>query len=362
MHLRILAWWQSATGLKRGLRVTCTLGTGVAAALLCEQLHTPLPWMLGPLLAVAIGGMLGAPVETAAPLRDAGQLAIGTALGLYFTPDVLRTMAALTPALAAGIGWALLLGWLFYRLLARSVGARSPADHATAFFSAAIGGASEMVVLGEHHGGRIDRIAAAHTLRVLLVVVLIPVGFQLAGLRGIDLTPPGPGGFHPGGLLLLSVLALAGALALRRLRLPNPWVLGALAVSMALTASGVELSTLPKAVSNAAQLCIGVSLGTRFTPDFARSAPRWLGTVALGTLAMIVLSAGFAWLVATFTHLHWATVLLGTSPGGIAEMSITAKVMQLGVPIVTAFHVTRYVVVLLATAPLYRWLKPGVAR
>jgi uncharacterized membrane protein AbrB (regulator of aidB expression) len=28
--------------------------------------------------------------------------------------------------------------------------------------------------------------------------------------------------------------------------------------------------------------------------------------------------------------------------------------MQLGVPAVTAFHVTRYLVVLLATAPLYR--------
>jgi hypothetical protein len=48
-------------------------------------------------------------------------------------------------------------------------------------------------------------------------------------------------------------------------------------------------------------------------------------------------------------------VLLGTSPGGIAEMCITAKVLQLGVPVVTAFHVTRYVAVVVLTAPLYRW-------
>jgi uncharacterized membrane protein AbrB (regulator of aidB expression) len=38
-------------------------------------------------------------------------------------------------------------------------------------------------------------------------------------------------------------------------------------------------------------------------------------------------------------------------------MCITAKVLQLGVPVVTAFHVTRYVAVLLLTAPLYRWLE-----
>jgi uncharacterized membrane protein AbrB (regulator of aidB expression) len=52
--------------------------------------------------------------------------------------------------------------------------------------------------------------------------------------------------------------------------------------------------------------------------------------------------------------LHPATVLLGTSPGGIAEMCITAKVLQLGVPVVTAFHVVRYVAVLLATRPFFR--------
>jgi uncharacterized membrane protein AbrB (regulator of aidB expression) len=53
--------------------------------------------------------------------------------------------------------------------------------------------------------------------------------------------------------------------------------------------------------------------------------------------------------------MHPATVLLGTSPGGITEMCITAKVLQLGVPVVTAFHVTRYVAVLVLTTPLYRW-------
>eukprot|EP01034_Spumella_vulgaris_P030475 gene30475-37695_t len=40
-------------------------------------------------------------------------------------------------------------------------------------------------------------------------------------------------------------------------------------------------------------------------------------------------------LLAWGTGLPWATMVLGTSPGGIAEMSITAKVLQLGVPVVT---------------------------
>jgi uncharacterized membrane protein AbrB (regulator of aidB expression) len=66
-----------------------------------------------------------------------------------------------------------------------------------------------------------------------------------------------------------------------------------------------------------------------------------------------VLCAGFAWLLAWGTGLHPATLILGSSPGGIAEMAITAKVLQLGVPVVTAFQVCRLVAVLLIVGPMY---------
>jgi uncharacterized membrane protein AbrB (regulator of aidB expression) len=56
------------------------------------------------------------------------------------------------------------------------------------------------------------------------------------------------------------------------------------------------------------------------------------------------------------------TLLLGTSPGGITEMSITAKVLQLGVPVVTAFQVCRLVAVLLLANPLWHWLQARRAR
>ncbi len=55
--------------------------------------------------------------------------------------------------------------------------------------------------------------------------------------------------------------------------------------------------------------------------------------------------------------LPWVTLLLGTSPGGITEMAITAKVLQLGVPVVTAFQVCRLVAVLILVAPLFDWLE-----
>lgn len=333
-------------------RGALTLALAAAAALLCERLRVPLAWTLGPLLATALACSAGARLRLAPQLRNGGQWVIGTALGLHFTPEVLRQLPGLAPALLAGVLWALLLGAAFSRLLLRN----GAPDRATAFFAGAIGGASEMAVLAERHGGRVDRVAAAHSLRVLIVVVAVPWGLQAAGFHALEARAAGAA-VLPGPLLAgLCAATLAGALVMRRLGSPNPWVLGALVAGLALVGSGtLPEAVLPQPMTNAGQLLIGVSLGTRFTPAFLHAAPRWLGAVALGTLGMLAASTGFAWALAWAMSLAPAAVLLGNSPGGMAEMCITAQVLQLGVPLVTAFHVVRYVAVLVLMGPLYRW-------
>ena len=69
---------------------------------------------------------------------------------------------------------------------------------------------------------------------------------------------------------------------------------------------------------------------------------------------MLVVCAAFGDLLAWMTGLHPSRLVLGTSRGGIAEMAITAKVLQLGVPMVTAFQVCRQVTVLVLVEPLDR--------
>ena len=56
-----------------------------------------------------------------------------------------------------------------------------------------------------------------------------------------------------------------------------------------------------RALTDAAQLLIGVSLGVRFTPAFAHTAPRWLGSIALASFVMMGLCAGFGWVMAQLT-------------------------------------------------------------
>jgi hypothetical protein len=338
-------------------RGALTLLLALAAALLFVWLGTPLPWMLGPLLATAAASVLRAPTVSWAPLRNAGQGVIGLALGLYFTAEVTALVVSLWWAIVLGIAWALGLGWLFGAWLHRLHAQRLPGlNRATTWFAGGIGAASEMTLLAEREHGRTDLVAAAHSLRLLIVTVLIPFGLQFSSLDRVDLLASGAREFHGAGLLVLLLAASAGAWLMTRLDRANPWFIGPLLVSMGLTMAGMELSAVPKELSNVAQLVIGVSLGVRFTPAFVHTAPRWLLSVAGGTLVMIALCAGFAWGLARGTGLPLATLVLGTAPGGIAEMAITAKVLQLGAPVVTAFQVCRLIAVLLLQAPLYRWL------
>jgi membrane AbrB-like protein len=173
----------------------------------------------------------------------------------------------------------------------------------------------------------------------------------------LDATPPGRAAAEWPGLLWLGLATGAGAWLMSRTRRANPWFIGPLLVTMALTMADVHASAVPKVLTNAAQLVIGVSLGVRFSRPFLRTAPRWLLAAAVGTLGMIALCAGFAGLLAGLTGLHPVTLMLATAPGGIAEMAITAQVLQLGVAVVTAFQVCRLVAVLLLAEPLFGWLE-----
>lgn len=333
-------------------RVAGGLAIALAGALLAVWAHLPLPWMLGALLLTAAVRIAGGATVCPRPARNAGQWVIGTSLGLYFTPQVIGHIGANAGPIVVGMLFALGLAFIGTALLRRY----TDVDFKTAWFASAIGGASEMASLAERHGARIDRVATAHSVRVLLVVVTVPFIFQWWGVAGLDPTVPGPRTVHAGGLAALVALTCVGGLCFMKLRWPNPWVLGPMLAAMTLTACGIELSALPDYVPKVGQLLIGWSLGDRYRPDFFRAAPRFIAVVAAFTVVALALAFGLGALLSLWSAAPIPTLILGTTPGGIAEMAITGKVLQLGVPVVTAFHVTRMVFVVLVTGPMYAFL------
>jgi len=337
-----------ATSLHRSLSAAGGVGVGALAGYVFSRLHTPIPWMLGPLLTLAVLRVFRAPLTAPRGARQLGQWVVGTALGLYFTPAVVQAVAGLWWMLLAAALFALANGYTTGSVLARL----ARIDRTSAMFASVPGGAAEMANLGERYGARVDFVAAAQSVRILVVVLLLPTAFTLLGLHGRDPYVSGTTRFDAAGFAFLMLATLAGSLVASKLRLPNAFVLGSLAVAIPLTASAVDLSTVPTLASNAAQCLLGCSLGARFGPEFLHGAHRFLGAVLGSILLGIALSVAFGLVLAWLSSSDPATLVLGTSPGGIAEMCITAKALQLGVPLVTACHVARVVVLLLSTGPV----------
>jgi membrane AbrB-like protein len=332
------------------------LAIGLFGALLAVAAHTPLPWLIGPLLAVAVARFSGANCGALAGGRQVGQWIIGTALGLYFTPHVATLVGRLWWLLLLSGAFALALGYVCGFLL----DGLSHVGRTTAVFASVPGGAAEMSLLGERYGARPDVVAAAQSLRIIIVVLTIPAIFAALGLHGSDPFEPATADVHVGGLAALLCATLIGGLLLARAGVPNAYILGALAVGIGLTAAEIKLSAMPRTLSNAAQLLLGCALGARFERAFLREAPRLVAAIAVSVGTAMVLTALFASAAGVMTDLHVATLVLATAPGGIAEMAITAKVLELGVPVVTAFHVTRVAILLTCTGPVFVWLRGHV--
>lgn len=325
----------------------CACG-GVSAKLL----HIPVPWMVGPMLAMVIARISTIPVQAPTGGRELGQMIIGTAIGLFFTPSVLDEVADMaTMMLLAGAG-AILVGYLSALVVARL----ADVDRTTAFFACVPGGAAEMVLLGMRYGAVTDFVAMGQALRMMLVIIIVPPLIAFSGTAASSSYAPALVSVMAPGLAMLFLISAASALTLQKMQAPTPWMLGPLLCTVLVTASGYSWTSMPYGLSAFGQALIGCSLGSRFNREFLVRAPRLLIAIGVGTVMTILLSGMVGFLVAALIDTPLPSMILATAPGGIAEMSVTAKVLGLGVPLVTAFHVTRLVVLLTATSPIFRFM------
>jgi membrane AbrB-like protein len=334
----------------RAAQVALALVLCVAAGALFSALHIPLAWMLGSMIAMAAARMSGAKVEQLAWGRAAGMVVVGVSLGLYFTAAVIHEVSSYWP-------WFVLLGALAIAAGAASafvLAKLSGVDAATAYFGSMPGGASEMTIMGEPYGASVHSVAFAHSVRVLLVVTLFPIAITWGGFHASDDYRPIVTPFEPMGLALLLALGAAAGLLARMLRAPTAFMMGPLFATIALTALGYRVSSMPTPLVNAAQVLLGCAMGARFERSFLREAPRFAMALIPSVLTMLVLAVLVGLLISFGSGVYIGGGLLVAAPGGIAEMSLTAKILRIGVAFVTAGHVMRYLMVVIFTVPVYR--------
>lgn len=329
------------------------LALGASGGALCAWIGTPIPWLLGPLFAVAAANLAGVPLRCPVGGRELGQVLIGTVIGLYFTVSVAAIVAAHLPWMALVAVVSLVLG-VFGAWIQRRI---AGLDFATAFFGCVPGGMSEMFALGDRFRAEPVALALSQLIRVTIVVCTIPAALTYFGQHGDEVFQPLTRVVDWRWLPVLFVGTGAIAVGLNRLGMTNAWMLGPIAFAAALTLGGVELSAVPRPITIAGQVLIGISVGQRFEREAMARAPRVILGSAIATILMLAATGALSLLIAKASGTSVWSIVAATAPGGLAEMSVTAQVLGLGVPLVTAYHVVRIFMITLITLPMFRLLR-----
>jgi uncharacterized protein len=325
----------------RAGRLALTFTLAILGGFAADAGGVPLAWMLGPLFVTAIAAMSGFDLLPVKWGRELGQVVVGLAIGLRFTPPVLAATAAMLPAMLLATVYVIVVTTTAAFLI-RPLGR---VDRKTAFFATAAAGMADMAIVARERGGDADAVSIVHAIRVASIVTAVPLLVVALGDQGaLESTAAAATGtvWQLGLMLGLGVLA---ALAFKPLRFPNPWLVGPIFLAAALAALDILAVGMPRFLLVLAQMMIGIALGCRFSRDLIVRLPRVVGAALVVSLFLIAAAAAGAQVLSFATGLPFATAFLALAPAGVTEMVLTAAIMHLDTASVTAFHVMRIAVI-----------------
>src|SRR5215213_6022526 len=317
------------------------LGVGsLLAGLFAQSAGLPAGWLVGPML-VALALALVWKEHPTVPRW--GRLASLAVVG-----------AMLGGTLLLSLGAGLLLSGLV-RI-----------DRKTAALGALPGAASGMLAMSDPLGADARLVALMQYTRVVVVVVTATlVGRLVAGAAPQPISSQGLKA-APGGMDLLVqgsvptyaatvLVAVLGAWAGTRLRLPAGALLGPLILGVALAELGIVHLTWPPGVPQAAYLVLGLWVGLLFDGASVKRAGRLFPFVLASAVGLVLACAALGWALAALTGIDGMTAYLATTPGGIDSVAIVALGTGADAPLVLAVQMLRLLAVVFAGSLLGRW-------
>jgi uncharacterized protein len=346
-------------------RIFLIYSGAIIAGLVTSELNVPLPWMIGPMVFATAAGLLGFSIRVPAVTRPVGQTIVAATVGLAFTPVAVAALAEwIVPMVAVAI-LTVVAGFLVAAILMRLTNI----DVISACLATIPIGPVETANLAVRHGVAPGPVAFAQTSRIMILILIIPpVIVALDGSVSDPTAILANAEVDLMGALLLILAAAAGGVVLKKLKFANPFFLGPLAGSAAAAALTLPISAFPFVVLAGAQVLLGVWLGAMFDRDLFVRTRSFVPAALISTVLLIIACVLMALGVSAVTGIRWTTMVLSTAPGSVTEMALTAKILQEGVALVTAFHLTR-IFIIMPAAPLifsvtarvaarYGWLPP----
>lgn len=340
-------------------RLAETLAFGAVGGAALGLARFPAGWLSGAIIAVAIAALARRPVRVPRLLGQAANIVLGISLGASVTPDSVARMAA-WPASLAVLALAMACGSAAVVFYLHKV---HDWDVLSALFASSPGGLSQALALAQETGADLRSVAMVQAMRVLVLSAGLPLCFAAFGISGSRpiLNPAVATVASLEELSLLVVAAILGALVAYRLRLPGGLLVGAMAVSAVLHATGLVKVNLPLPAAIVAFIVMGSIIGARFVGTdiwlLRQLTLVGLGALAVGTAVASVFAVAAAFLLA----LPVGDVVMAFAPGALEAMTTLAFALNLDPAYVGTHHVARLVFVSLVVPFVVHAMRRGTS-
>ncbi|MFF2448021.1 AbrB family transcriptional regulator [Neobacillus sp. NPDC058068] len=342
------------------LRFSITVLTAFTGGLVFTALHTPIPWLLGPMAAVLIGARFGK-IHYYWPtyIRDTGLIIVGYSIGLSFTKEALMQITAKLPSMlimtvllvcfCAGIAWV--------------VSKLTGVDYPTVLTGSIPGGLSQMIIFAEEMKGiDITTVTFLQVARLMMIIFFVP--FLIFGplFKNTAIEPTSDlvvktiqtSGPLFSTIVLFAVICVLCAFLAKKFKFPTPYLLGPILGTAIASISGFHGPALTSPILDVSQFMIGGYIGLLLKPEKLEHKAKIITLALLSGLLMIIGSVGLGLVLVHYYHITPSTSLLSLAPGGMDQMAILAHEVHADLSMVTGYQLFRLFFIYFAVPPLLR--------
>ncbi|WP_102959812.1 AbrB family transcriptional regulator [Mangrovicella endophytica] len=335
---------------RRAVQAGITLLIAAAGGGIAALLSLPIPWLLGPTIAVSLASIAGVHALVPERLREIVFFVLGIQSGSAVSPEVLGQLAIWPFSFAMQMAGVLAVVVLTFAFLRRVYGW----DRQTALFASLPGALSFVLAAATETRSDITRVTVVQSVRLLFLIgVLTPV---LSTLEARDDAVPVARGtaisLYDGSLLFAVCLVLA--ILGRWSRVPGGLMLGALMGSAVLHGSGITTVALPIAITIPGLVVLGALIGSRLRGihrgDLLRLLPASVAAFVIGVVASGAAVLGAVGLLG----IEPGKVVLAYAPGALEALTVLAYQFDLDPTYVAAHHVFRFICIAMIVPLLAR--------
>lgn len=326
---------------------TRTLSIGIAGGLVGYLLNFPLGWLVGAMLSTIPCAMAGIRVPTHWGLRSFMIGIIGLMAGAAFTPSIIDRAGEWGFSLA-GVAVYCVIITAVGLFVCRKVG---KLDRATAAFSAAPGGLSEILILGPAFGANNRALSLIHGMRLAVILIIVPLVIVWVGATGgatkMERTIDWSMALPLKDYAILGTCLVIGTIGGRRIKLPGAHLTGPLVLSAIVHYFGLTSNSPPQVFVVFAQVVIGTSVAQFFAGTTFRQVLSGLMVGGGLTVINLCIASLFALAFQNWLDIPFAGGLLALVPGGLPEMSLISIALGLDAAFVSLHHLFRVILVLI---------------